>query len=549
MRMKGLIAACFGAQACAIAIRGSERVLSPEAQDLFDWSMHVQDNRYDASYNLIQYSDKGIWSVRFTAWYTAGLLWRNEGDDLGNALASIENILACQMTSDFDAPWYGTYKLSPDEPDPTLDSPLYPSKIYTTYDPNWREFIGTQLIQLVEEFSHLLPAPLITRIEDSLEIAAVGGMRRNGSFPLDDNLTIAYTNPAMMRALVVGWIGARRNNSRFVDYANDQGTKILQLFELHGANTLSEYNAPTYYGIDMWALGAQLAYGPKNATMTRAASIITPVLWKDLSEHWNGYLGNMVGPYDRAYTRDITQHSSVLNLIFWGVFGHDTLPQPLKMEGDLLFDVAQGAAIALVIDNVKKYVTADVNQVLTTKDFTGPERWLNKTIYEDLDGKHKRIATSWISKNLMIGAQQVSENKNRGDQYVPVIVNWAGDSKHTPYPLNTFFTLYPSASTIHAVASPNHLSVSYPNVTQPGSDIFTFAVSNLPPKWVLAGGRVKGLEELPCLDIEVQAEGLVKQDVTYGKALRNHLFYNVTYVVPKEFVGVPRVELEMKYTC
>lgn len=38
--------------------------------------------------------------------------------------------LACQMTDDFDAPWYGTYKLSPDEPDPTPDSGLYSPKIY-----------------------------------------------------------------------------------------------------------------------------------------------------------------------------------------------------------------------------------------------------------------------------------------------------------------------------------------------------------------------------------------------------------------------------------
>lgn len=46
------------------------------------------------------------------------------------------------MLADFDAPWYGTYKLSPDAPEPTPDSPLYPPSIYDTYDPNWREFVG-----------------------------------------------------------------------------------------------------------------------------------------------------------------------------------------------------------------------------------------------------------------------------------------------------------------------------------------------------------------------------------------------------------------------
>lgn len=46
------------------------------------------------------------------------------------------------MTEDYDSAWYGTYRLSPDTPYPTADSVLYPPKIYTTYDPNWREFIG-----------------------------------------------------------------------------------------------------------------------------------------------------------------------------------------------------------------------------------------------------------------------------------------------------------------------------------------------------------------------------------------------------------------------
>ncbi|KAH6870641.1 hypothetical protein BKA58DRAFT_180334 [Alternaria rosae] len=521
------------------------------AQDLFDWSMHIQDNRYDASYNFIQYSDKGPWSTRFTAWYVAGLLHRNQGDDLKHAEASIRNILACQMTEDFDAPWYGTYKLSPDEPDPTLDSGLYVPKIYTTYDPNWRDFIGTQLIQILSEFSPLLAPSLITSIEDSLEIAAVGSMRRNGTYPtIDDNLTIGYTNPAMMRALLCEYIGTRRSNSTFLSFAEDQGKKILQLFQREGAETLSEYNAPTYYGIDVWAMGAQIKYGVSDSSMTKAAKYILPKMMGDLAEHYNGYLGNVVGPYDRAYTRDITQHSSVLSLVLWGLWGRERTSQPKKMEGDLLFDVAQGAAMALVLGGVEKLLPAHVEEVFTTRDFVGEPRWLNRTVWDELEGGEPRIASSWVSKELMIGGQQVDEDVNRGDQFVPAIVHWAGDKEHKPYPLNTFFALYPSASSIHAVASPNHLSVSYPNRTQEGSDIFTFALSNVPPSWTLGTGRrITGFEDLPCVEIEVEAAGLVKQNVTYGTALRNHLFYNISYVVPEDFEGVPRVELEIRYTC
>ena len=63
-----------------------------EAQDLFNYSTQIQDNRYDYSYNFIQYADKGSWSVRFTAWYLAGLLHRNDGDDFMHAKAAINNM-------------------------------------------------------------------------------------------------------------------------------------------------------------------------------------------------------------------------------------------------------------------------------------------------------------------------------------------------------------------------------------------------------------------------------------------------------------------------
>jgi hypothetical protein len=55
------------------------------AQELFDYSMSINDPRFDQSYKYIIYPDTGPWSVRFTAWYVAGLLYRNEGTDLQNA--------------------------------------------------------------------------------------------------------------------------------------------------------------------------------------------------------------------------------------------------------------------------------------------------------------------------------------------------------------------------------------------------------------------------------------------------------------------------------
>ncbi|TVY80423.1 hypothetical protein LSUE1_G003279 [Lachnellula suecica] len=66
--------------------------LSPAAQSLFDFSMGINDVRWDDSYKFIWYNDNGPWSTRFTAWYTAGLLYRNEGNDVENAKAALKNM-------------------------------------------------------------------------------------------------------------------------------------------------------------------------------------------------------------------------------------------------------------------------------------------------------------------------------------------------------------------------------------------------------------------------------------------------------------------------
>ncbi|KAM0234176.1 hypothetical protein ACHAPO_006557 [Fusarium lateritium] len=544
-----LLAVSSTATAASLAQRNGNQKLTSAAQSLFDYSMEVSDSRFDSSYGYVWYQDNGQWSIRFTAWYIAGLLHRGKTDDVKAAVKAIENVLENQLNSDFDSAWYGTFKLAPDEPDPTPNGTLYPPSIYGSYDPNWREFVGTQLIQVVEEFGHLLPKGLESRIEDALEAAAIGGMRRNGSFPQDDNLILGYSNPAIMRILTTGWVGKRKNNKELINFAKEQGEDIFKLFKKDG-DALAEYNAPNYYGIDIWALAANIAYGPKEDPMTKNAKFILEKLWDDIAAHYNPYLGNMVGPYDRAYSRDANTHSQILSMVLWGLYGRGVGGQPPLGEGDLLYDVAQGAAIAMILDVVAPTVSKKAQSIIKSKGKWKGERFVKKTIYEDLESKIARHVTSWLSAELMIGGQTVAEEKNRGNQYVPAIVQWAADPKHKPYPYMGFFSLYPSTSTLNAKAGPKSLTVSYPNTTQEGTDIFTFALTGIPPSWTLGNKNVvKGLEKLPCLDVNVTAPGLVKQDVVYGATLRNHWIYNISYVVPEGFKGVPKVTLDMEYTC
>jgi hypothetical protein len=379
-----------------------------------------------------------------------------------------------------------------------------------------------------------------------MEIQAVGAMRRNGTE--GDNLVTAYTNPALMRALTVGWVGVRIANQSFVDFANEEGNLITKLFKESG-NAFSEYNALTYYGEDIWALAAAIKYGPANQTLSKNAPFMLNEMWSDIAEHYNAYLGNLVGPYDRANSRDLTQHSAVLPLWFWGLFGYENAPEPNKLELDLIFDATQGAAFALVMSTVEEHVNATTLATINSPLMGTEERFITRTIRESLYNDTTRTTTSWMSQKLMIGGQQLSEEVVRGKQFVPAIVHWAADAGHKPFPYIGFFSLYPSATTLTAVASKNHLAITYPNTTQAGTSSFQFMLSNIPPAWNLAGNAVDGFSTLPCLNVNITAPGLELQPTTYGQSIYDHMYYNITYAVSANFTGTPSIAMDIEYIC
>jgi hypothetical protein len=202
------------------------------------------------------------------------------------------------------------------------------------------------------------------------------------------------------------------------------------------------------------------------------------------------------------------------------------------------------------METIGEYIDEDTATALKAKGWWEGSRSIIKTIYEDLDTQQYRVVSSWLSAGLMIGGQSVAETVNRGDQFVPAIVHWASDPKHTPYPYNGFFSLYPSASTIASEVGDGYLKVSYPNTTQEGTDIFTFALTGIPPQFFRgAKARITGFDNLPCLSVNISAPGLDPQNVTYGTMLRDHYIYNISYAVPAGFEGTPSVSFGLEYTC
>jgi hypothetical protein len=77
-----------------------------------------------------------------------------------------------------------------------VGTPQYNPKIYGSWDPNWRGFVGTTLIMVMEEYPHLVSSSTQDLILQSLYNATKGDEYRYGNLdPSKDNLYPAYSNP------------------------------------------------------------------------------------------------------------------------------------------------------------------------------------------------------------------------------------------------------------------------------------------------------------------------------------------------------------------
>lgn len=98
--------------------------------ELFDESMGYLDQIYDPTAGYLWYTyyplAAGKHETRSTVWYAAGLLRRNEGDDVDNAVRIITSVIADQNKNVSDQ-WFGDYTKYPEEP--TVGTAWYPESV------------------------------------------------------------------------------------------------------------------------------------------------------------------------------------------------------------------------------------------------------------------------------------------------------------------------------------------------------------------------------------------------------------------------------------
>jgi hypothetical protein len=385
--------------------------LSRNARLLGDAATAWMDTLWDPEVRLLRHPDPnggGTHMVRETSWYAIGLLSRNGAGDAERAVEAIGAVLAQQ----FDAPrtpYHGTWRRRPDEPDPPAD-PLE----WRDYDPNWREFIGSALLLVLHEFEAVLPAELIERIERALSLATAGALARA--------VPPSYTNIALMGAYLFDAVGHRQGVVEPQRAGELLARQVHDLWSRTG--TFPEFNSPTYYGVDLFALALWRSHAP-STVLRRLGVDLEQRLWREIATRYHPDLRNMAGPYDRAYGMDMRRYVALLGLWIGLVVGAERAPLPAggPSTGTHTHDWCFAPCVALLAAAPPAEAAARLAAV------PGAARrgvGMGELVTTVIGGSPRRVATSWIGPRHTVGAQDAAGTRDGADgQYCPLVVHWS----------------------------------------------------------------------------------------------------------------------------
>lgn len=385
--------------------------LDPHARDLAATSVAWMDALWDDEAALIWHAGGGhyvgpgeperLHPTRESLWYALGLLMRDGPGDQQRATRAIRAVLAHQHDTP-GAVYHGTFRRAPEEPAP----PLEPQE-WRHYDPNWREFIGTTLAIILDEYEALLPDDLAGEIDEALRRAIVGTIARN--------VPARYTNIALMSAYLLCYAGDRFGLAGWIARGETLGREVHRLFRLH--DTFEEYNSPTYYGVDLYALALWRSRAPGRALPELGADMEAR-LWTDIARYYHAGLRNVAGPYDRSYGMDLRRYAALLGLWVWAAVGGDLKPfpdpaRPFDHAGDFCFGPCVAAVGAVVPDEALPHFRAFEEE---------------RGIEQIISSKPRRVATAWIGRDLMLGGETTGGAGRVWYQFIPATIHWrAGD--------------------------------------------------------------------------------------------------------------------------
>ena len=412
VKIKSALVLCFlvAIASCAFAKPRHPNVdsLSKNSREIFLTSMKWGDRYFDSQEGLCRsagFPTSGTsqvgnyYAVRDSTWYAIGLLLRDQPGDRDRAAQILRAVLKAQYHEPGKV-WDGTFRRTPNEPEPGPNA-----VIWRSYDPNWREFVGTAFVVVLEEFSDRIPADLPPALIRSIDDAVAGEIK-------DGRLVPTYTNPALMLGFLWNYAAVHGNRADWVAPATKWQEDVYKLFKQHDA--FFEYNSPTYAGVDFFALALWRDYG-LTPRMRTIGSEMEATLWRTIADLYNANLRNISGPYDRSYGMDMQSYVSVTGIWLRTVLDADQAPltgfdnPPVDHVGDLWF-----VPPIVVLDT---HIPPDAMKKF--RSFQG-EHEVRRPIADE------RIATAWIGKNVIYGGEITGHTKDVAppSQFHPVTVQW-----------------------------------------------------------------------------------------------------------------------------
>lgn len=477
--------------------------LSKDEQQILTNLLKKNENSFDANANMIvtrvngyQYhtdaTSGNYHQVRSSFQYALALLNAGDKSLYTRAFAVIAKTLSLQDTV-ATSPTCGVWPYYLEEPLQTKKSPP---------DYNMADFNAVTLIEICINHQQAIPDTLYKRLQHAILLAANSITKRN--------VSLGYTNIALMDTYVTYMAGYLLNNAALIQY----GTNKLNEFYKYTLDKkgFTEYNSPNYTITAMEELNRMQLYFVNDNDRKKVDSLYH-LCWQILARHYHIPSGQWTGPHSRSY-------SSIVSKPFYNLLA-EASNSKIEKEEPSLYSYA-------TYRRYKHVMPKDVEQYFLTASYPRTET----DIFEP--DTPQIIGTSYLASHFALSS---INHATLWNQRRPLIAYWG--SKQQPKYLQVRF-LHDnydfSTASISAVQTENKVLAAINLVTGLGDKHITidrikdgkFEASDLRLRFEFGNTQFATSFKLPTVynaPITIQSEGLAFQINLFEANFNNQIGY------------------------